>query len=65
MGVEMVILIIWYVNVFEETEPTALISRVDQIDEIRNVTFTVLWERQVKYFNENRQQEYPKIISNN
>ena len=65
MGVEMVILIIWYVNVFEETEPTALISRVDQIDEIRNVTFTVLWERQVKYFNENRQQEYQKIISNN
>ena len=65
MGVEMIILIIWYVNVFEETEPTALISRVDQIDEIRNVTFTVLWERQVKYFNENRQQEYPKIISNN
>ena len=65
MGVEMVILIIWYVNVFEETEPTALISRVDQIDEIRNVTFTVLWERQVKYFNENGQLEYQKIISNN
>ena len=65
MGVEMVILIVWYVNVFEETKPTALISRVDQIDEIRNVTFTVFWERQVKYFNENQQQEYPKIISNN
>ena len=47
-------------NVFEETEPTALISRAYQINEIRNVTFTVLRERHVKYFYQNRQQEYPK-----
>ena len=65
MGIEMVILIIWYVNVFEETEPTALISRADQINEIRNVTFTVLRERHLEYFYQNRQQEYPKILSNN
>ena len=65
MGIEMVILIVWYVNVFEETEPTALISRADQINEIRNVTFTVLRERHMKYFYQNRKQEYPKILSNN
>ena len=44
-------------NVFEKTEPTALIRSVDQIREIRNVIFRVLREGHVKYFDQNQQQE--------
>ena len=44
-------------NVFEKTEPTALIISVDQIREITNVTFRVLREGHVKYFDQNQQQE--------
>ena len=44
-------------NVFEKTEPTALIRSVDQIREIRNVIFRVLREGHVKHFDQNQQQE--------
>ena len=50
LGVEMAILIICHANVFEKTEYSVFIRSIDQIREIRNVTFRVLRERHVKYF---------------